>query len=46
MPKTGDIHTTSGMIHPVDDAVGTNNNLADVGVIELGDDPAHLGKIR
>jgi hypothetical protein len=46
VPKSDDIHSAIGMVNAIDDTVGTHNNLANRGNIELRDDASQLGKLR
>lgn len=45
MPKSENIYTAIAVINTVDDAIGTNNDLANAWIAELRNHATHLGKI-
>ncbi|MCE0522872.1 MAG: hypothetical protein LV480_08165 [Methylacidiphilales bacterium] len=45
MPKSNDVYPATGVVKSIDDSIGTHNNLADYGNIELRDNASQLGKL-
>jgi len=46
VPEAHHVHPAIGVIDPVDDAVGTDNNFANGRIAKLRHDPAQFRKVR
>jgi len=45
MPKSNNVYSAISMVHAINDPIGTHHDLANLGKIELRNDPSQLGKL-